>query len=78
MSAWLSMMPVEGEYRAATQESSGSSASAWARVIQTTSLTPLARAFFCIPSSSPNWLSSAATISFPERRCGTPCATQYS
>ena len=34
--------------------------------------------FAWIFSNSCNWDFSLATISFPERRCGTPCATQYS
>ena len=42
MSAWLSMIPVDGEWSAPTQNSSGSILATASFAIQSTSVTPLA------------------------------------
>ena len=78
MKAWLSMMPVEGESRAAVQDSAGSRASASSRVSRVRSGTPLAAARPWMDSSFPASSSFVATISLPQRACGTPRSRQYS
>ncbi len=77
INAWLSMMPVEGECRAATQCSAGSMRIASAAGISTTSVTPFSCAFAFIDRSSSFSESEAATISLPQRLKGTPCSSQY-
>ena len=78
MSAWLSMIPVEGECSAPMQKSSGSRRATSSLAIQSMSVTPLACAFSRSAASSGSWFSFVATISLPQRRCGTPCDAQYS
>ena len=78
MKAWLSMMPVEGDNRAAVQDSAGSIASASSRESRARSGTPLAAARPWIASSLPASSSFVATISLPQRAWGRPRSRQYS
>jgi len=74
MRAWLSTMPVSGDHSAATQDTAGSSARAWAAV-RTSSATPFAAALARRASSASASAASVATISLPTLRVGTPCAS---
>ena len=76
MRAWLSTMPVEGERRARSALSSGSSARASSPVSQTRSATPFAFARVSSAARPATSLSLAATMSLPQRRCGTPYSQQ--
>ncbi|MNS23202.1 hypothetical protein D3C86_1348050 [compost metagenome] len=68
---WLSMMPVEGESSAAWHSSCGSSARAASRLSSAMSCTPLASALARMPSSVATCAALVATISLPQRWCGT-------
>ena len=59
------MMPVEGEYSAATQESSARARAPGRASSRPRRVTPLACAFFWMASRSASCVSSAATISLP-------------
>ena len=70
------MIPVDGESRAAVQNTSGSSALTAAGSSHSRSVTPLAAALARICSRVAFWASVVATISLPQRRWGTPCSAR--
>ena len=76
ISAWPSTMPVEGDSSAPFTASAGSNACAAAPVSTCRSSTPFAAARALIDASVATSPSSAATISLPQRRCGTPRSAQ--
>ena len=76
MKLCASMMPVEGEISAATQDSSGSRSRAALPPMYSRSVTPFFAAVSLKPMSLGSWLSCVATSSLPQRRCATPCSAQ--
>ena len=72
------MMPVDGESSAAVQNTSGSRAATAPASSHCRSSTPFAAALVRIPSSVAFCASLVATISLPQRACGTPRSAQYS
>jgi len=76
ISAWLSMMPVEGESSAASAFNAGSSARASAPLSGWRSVTPQARAWASMAASLSVSAGLVATMSLPVRRCGMPRAAQ--
>ena len=72
VAAETSQIPYLEKLRAQAQASSGSSARACAASRKRRSFTPLASACARSFSSAPACAASAATISLPQRRCGTP------
>ncbi len=76
MKPWLSMMPVEGESRAATHATSGSSARAALEPSGSRSVTPFLAAVSLMAASLGSWLSLVATRSLPQRACATLFSAQ--
>ena len=70
------MMPVEGDSRAATQATSGSSARAALAPSGSRSVTPFFSAVSLMAASLGSWLSAVATSSLPQRACDTEFSAQ--